>query len=61
MWFRNYQVARVQEGKSESTELYEIGPRMVLNPVCIQTGCMSGAILYQNPNYESSGKVCFLI
>jgi len=60
IWFRNYQVFSEPQNKTvESQELYEIGPRFVLNPICVLDGCMLGIVLYKNPSYESIAKVQF--
>jgi len=29
-------------------ELLEVGPRLILNPLCVLEGCMSGSQLYKN-------------
>lgn len=67
IWVRNYQIVDKSEriaksadgvsgaggGKGNDTHLVEIGPRMVLIPIRIFSGSMSGATLYQNPTYVS--------
>jgi Brix domain len=57
IWFRNYQINIEPDGKDKKTELYEIGPRFLLNPIVILDGNLSGEVLYQNPDYESKAEV----
>lgn len=65
IWFRHYQVVHVKGNHpSESVshekflpELYEIGPRFVLDPIRIFQGCMEGSVLYENPSYVSPNQV----
>lgn len=57
IWFRNYQIFRQINGKDVSTELFEIGPRFVLNPIRILDGNINGMVLYQNPDYMSKTEV----
>ncbi|CAJ0943207.1 unnamed protein product, partial [Mesorhabditis belari] len=47
IWFRNFQVV------DESLKLQEIGPRFVLELIRVFNGSFEGAVLYDNPNYES--------
>jgi len=58
IWFRNYQIIyHDNEDKDISqTELIEIGPRFVLNPIKTFEGCMTGTILYSNEFYVSPNK-----
>jgi ribosome biogenesis protein BRX1 len=55
IWVRNYQIVEKSEKKADgsSTNLVEIGPRMVLIPIRIFNGSLGGATLYQNPAYVS--------
>lgn len=58
IWFRNYQIWTESWNKAlENEELYEIGPRFVLNPICILDGVMNGLVLYKNPSYISTTKI----
>ena len=57
IWFRNYQINTEVDGKEKKTELFEIGPRFLLNPIVILDGNLSGEVLYQNPEYESRVEV----
>ncbi len=43
--------------KGEQTELVEIGPRFVLNPIRIFSGSFFGVTLYQNPYYVTPNEV----
>jgi len=57
IWFRNYQIVYADEDKElGQTELIEIGPRFVLNPIKTFEGCMAGTILYSNEFYVSPNK-----
>ncbi|VDK56970.1 unnamed protein product [Cylicostephanus goldi] len=47
IWFRNFQIV------DESLQLQEIGPRFVLETIRIFSGSFDGAVLYDNPDYES--------
>lgn len=47
IWFRNYQIIE------EDGSLAEIGPRFVLNPICILDGSLGGLKLWENPQYVS--------
>ncbi|WKX98994.1 hypothetical protein Q1695_014117 [Nippostrongylus brasiliensis] len=47
IWFRNFQIV------DESLQLQEIGPRFVLETIRIFAGSFEGAVLYDNPDYES--------
>ena len=52
--FRNYQIFRVPENKqNEKIELYEIGPRMVLNPLLILDEAMHGNVLFKNCSFKT--------
>uniref|UniRef100_T1JIK2 Ribosome biogenesis protein BRX1 homolog n=1 Tax=Strigamia maritima TaxID=126957 RepID=T1JIK2_STRMM len=53
IWFRNYQIA------DEDGSLAEIGPRFVLNPICIFDGSFFGQKIWENPHYVSPNKVTF--
>ena len=48
IWFRNYQIT--PEKKVADTELMEVGPRFILNPVAIFDGCCRGSVLWKNPD-----------
>jgi hypothetical protein len=57
LWFKNYQIFREVQNKEHSkTELYEIGPRFVLDPVCILEGVMKGEVLYRNQLLKKTDK-----
>ncbi|KAL6728718.1 hypothetical protein Aduo_010461 [Ancylostoma duodenale] len=47
IWFRNFQIV------DETLQLQEIGPRFVLETIRIFAGSFDGAVLYDNPDYES--------
>ncbi|KJH48666.1 brix domain protein [Dictyocaulus viviparus] len=47
IWFRNFQIV------DETLQLQEIGPRFVLETIRIFAGSFNGAVLYDNPDYES--------
>lgn len=47
IWFRNYQIVE------EDGSLAEIGPRFVLNPICVFGGSFGGPKLWENPSYVS--------
>ncbi|PIO61672.1 brix domain protein [Teladorsagia circumcincta] len=47
IWFRNFQIV------DETLQLQEIGPRFVLETIRIFAGSFEGAVLYDNPDYES--------
>lgn len=53
IWIRNYQIVDKSESSSsqDTTNLVEIGPRMVLIPIRIFSGSLGGATLYQNPAF----------
>lgn len=63
IWFRHYQIIdHAKEAKARKametrgqlpTELAEIGPRFVLNPVRIFSGAFSGPVLWRNPAFVS--------
>jgi len=50
IWFRNYQITE------EDASLAEIGPRFVLNPICIFEGSFRGDKLWENPRYTAPNK-----
>ena len=45
IWYRNYQIV------DTNGTLAEIGPRFVLNLIKILDGSLTGAVIYENPNY----------
>uniref|UniRef100_A0A914UWP3 Ribosome biogenesis protein BRX1 homolog n=1 Tax=Plectus sambesii TaxID=2011161 RepID=A0A914UWP3_9BILA len=47
IWFRNFQIV------DEQGMLQEIGPRMVLEVIKVFDGAFEGAVLYENPSYQS--------
>lgn len=64
IWVRNYQILeetannareareeRKSTGSDRQTNLVEIGPRFVLNPIRIFRGSFGGQTLYQNTDY----------
>lgn len=56
IWFRHYQISpETQKDKDdpEKQVLTEIGPRFVLDPICILSGSFNGQTLYRNPHYMS--------
>eukprot|EP01038_Epipyxis_sp_PR26KG_P006514 gene6514-8952_t len=53
IWIRNYQIVDKNEQNDKESHLVEIGPRMVLIPIRIFSGSLSGATLYQNPAFVS--------
>eukprot|EP00522_Entomoneis_paludosa_P000151 CAMPEP_0172471460 /NCGR_PEP_ID=MMETSP1065-20121228/67829_1 /TAXON_ID=265537 /ORGANISM="Amphiprora paludosa, Strain CCMP125" /LENGTH=337 /DNA_ID=CAMNT_0013229559 /DNA_START=12 /DNA_END=1025 /DNA_ORIENTATION=- len=66
IWVRNYQILEQQpsnakeakeakklEGQASTTNLVEIGPRFVLNPIRIFKGSFGGPTLYQNAEFVS--------
>lgn len=64
IWFRHYQIVHKKTSHAENNhseknlpELYEIGPRFVLDPIRIFQGCMEGSTLYENPSYISPNQV----
>ncbi|GJQ10638.1 hypothetical protein GpartN1_g2429.t1 [Galdieria partita] len=64
IWFRHYQLVHAKANLSENSsgeklrpELYEIGPRFVLNPIRIFQGCVEGTTLYENPSFVSPNEV----
>jgi len=52
IWFRNFQILWMDE-TTKATELVEIGPRFVLEPIRIFSGSMHGETIYQNSEYIS--------
>jgi len=58
VWFRHYQIAEddpeKKSGSKNPTELVEIGPRFILNPVRIFAGSFGGPTLYQNSEYMAA-------
>merc|ERR1712137_399590 len=56
IWFRNYQIVWPQN-KLDETELIEIGPRFVLEPIRIFSGSFKGSTLYQDPFFVSPNKI----
>lgn len=47
--FRNYQIFREAVNKDkDKLDLYEIGPRCLMEPVCILDGVMGGEVLYRS-------------
>ena len=68
VWVRNYQVLDAADGDkraeaaaerngADATQLVEIGPRFVLNPIRIFAGSFGGPTLYTNPKYMSPNAV----
>eukprot|EP00871_Galdieria_phlegrea_P002350 jgi/Galph1/3115/GphlegSOOS_G1781.1 len=66
IWFRHYQLVHKKVYNSDTTsiseeklrpELYEIGPRFVLDPIRVFQGCMEGSTLYENPHYVSPNEI----
>ena len=63
IWVRNYQINDEQASNAKeaaelkngglNTQLVEIGPRFVLNPIRIFNGSFGGQTLYTNPDYVS--------
>mmetsp|Transcript_36255 Transcript_36255/g.144969 ORF Transcript_36255/g.144969 Transcript_36255/m.144969 type:complete len:280 (-) Transcript_36255:1986-2825(-) len=58
IWIRHYQIVEATEGlkttkaqKSSSSDLVEIGPRLVLSPVRIFSESFYGSTLYENPAF----------
>lgn len=51
VWFRNYQILPDNAG------LAEVGPRMVLEPVKIFSGCFTGSVIYKNSLYRTPNSV----
>lgn len=48
--FKNYQIFREDVSKTEKkVDLYEIGPRFILNTICILDGVVGGEVLYRAP------------
>jgi ribosome biogenesis protein BRX1 len=48
--FRNYQIFREAVNKDkDKIDLYEVGPRFIMNINCILDGVMSGEVLYRAP------------
>lgn len=70
IWVRNYQILeeaptnakeareeRRSTGSDRATNLVEIGPRFVLNPIRIFRGSFGGQTLYQNSDYVNPNVV----
>ncbi|VDD88284.1 unnamed protein product [Enterobius vermicularis] len=51
IWFRNFQIV------DEKLQLQEIGPRVVMELICILDGSFEGAVLYDNSNYVSPNMI----
>lgn len=48
--FKNYQIFREDASKTEKkVDLYEIGPRFIMNTICILDGVIGGEVLYRAP------------
>ena len=48
--FRNYQIFREAVNKDkDKVDLYEIGPRFMMDVSCILEGAMGGEVLYRSP------------
>ena len=58
IYFRNYQIVD-QEISSREVErsLMEIGPRFVLNPIRVFSGCMGGKTVWANKQYITPNKM----
>jgi ribosome biogenesis protein BRX1 len=68
IWVRNYQILDAANGDkkaqaaaeltgAEATQLIEVGPRFVLNPIRIFAGSFGGPTLYLNPKYISPNTI----
>ncbi|KAI9591570.1 Brix domain-containing protein [Syncephalis fuscata] len=65
LWFRNYQiidkdsevVSTTIKGEEKKTQLVEVGPRFVLQPIKIFAGGFGGAVVWENPRYISPNQV----
>jgi len=53
IWFRNFQVVELDQGKKVEVSLSEIGPRFCLDPVVIFEGSFGGQVIYENPSFVS--------
>uniref|UniRef100_A0A183CCV6 Ribosome biogenesis protein BRX1 homolog n=1 Tax=Globodera pallida TaxID=36090 RepID=A0A183CCV6_GLOPA len=51
IWFRNYQIA------SDDSELMEVGPRFVLQPIRLFENSFCGTVLYDNPVYQTPNAI----
>lgn len=51
IWFRNYQITA--EKRVLDTELMEVGPRFILNPVAIFDGCCRGSVLWKSSTVQA--------
>lgn len=48
--FKNYQIFREDVSKTEKkVDFYEIGPRFIMNTICILDGVLGGEVLYRAP------------
>jgi len=67
IWVRNFQISEEQASNAKeasekkqgglNTQLVEIGPRFVLDPIRIFNGPFSGQSLYVNPNFVSPNTI----
>jgi len=56
IWFRHFQIVQKHDS-AKSTELLEIGPRFVLNPIRIFSGSFGGPTLFYNAEYVSPNEI----
>ncbi|KAI8057971.1 hypothetical protein BDF22DRAFT_772534 [Syncephalis plumigaleata] len=64
VWFRNYQIidkdselTTTIKGEEKKTQLVEVGPRFVLQPIKIFAGGFGGAVVWENSRYISPNQV----
>lgn len=60
IWLRNYQIIEPLEGpaaEKKDPQLVEIGPRFVLQPIKILAGSFSGAVLWENKEFQSPNEL----
>eukprot|EP00727_Mastigamoeba_balamuthi_P006810 m51a1_g275 putative ribosome biogenesis protein brx1 homolog (351) ;mRNA; f:265922-267116 len=51
IWFRNYQIVEQGEKVAAERSLVEVGPRFVLEPVRVFSGCFGGPVIYENLDF----------
>lgn len=57
IWFRHFQIVVTEVQRQEHTQMIEIGPRFVLDPIRIFSSGFGGATLYKNPDFVSPNAI----